>query len=81
MSGCMANSRLKELSYENTFMKQGGCTTACATATWAVAAKRAQTRAVLANMVGNVLLLLSFCWLKKKKREREKRAVISVSVF
>ena len=84
-----ANSRFKELSYENTFMKQGGCTTACATATWAVAAKRAQTRAVLANMVRNVLLLLSLCWvwlllfffLKKKKREKKASSNFSECVL
>ena len=62
MSDCTADSRVKEFSYENTVMKQGGCTTACATAFWAEAARRAQTRTVLANMVKNVLLLLSFCW-------------------
>ena len=62
MSDCRENLRLKELSYENTFMKQGGCTTACATATWAEAAKRVQRIAILANMVKIVLLLLKFSW-------------------
>ena len=48
-----ANLMLKWLPYEKTFMKQAGSTTACAIATWAEAAKSAQRRAVLANIVMN----------------------------
>lgn len=60
-----AKARLKRISDVKTVMKQEGCTTACACATWAEAAKRAQTRAVLANMAKNavVTFVSSVGWL------------------